>query len=76
MTQLKLLKNTGLSTTVSQCVLLTFSPTPLSLFLIPTQIHEQSLLRKPVLLSITGDVSLMDWGGGNTVPIPSKEHSE
>lgn len=44
MTDLKLLKYTGLSTTTAQSALLAFSSTPLSLFLTPTQIHKQSLL--------------------------------
>lgn len=62
MTALKLLKYTGLHTncfTVFSPRLLFFL---LSLSSTHTQIYNQSLLHLPVRLSITRDVSLMDWG--------------
>ena len=58
----KPLKNTGVSTTTCQSSLLIFSSTSLCLSSTHTQIHKQYLLYKPVWLSITRDVSLMDQG--------------
>lgn len=60
MSEFKPLKYTGVATTTFQSSLLTFSSTSLCLSSTHTQIHKQSLLYKPVWLSITRDVSLMD----------------